>query len=812
MKDLHLRAGLPWMAAALVTTLAIGILWGVRDTPRGLRLDTAASRALQPHPRPTGSVVPLPPIQSDWGIVDALQPGDRPVRRTVPQPDRQAPRTIASPALKNQGTAAPEEDSSLLQSLPAVEQRSCKPAAAQPAPATLLSASDAGPSTASQRLHRALPAALGRSQALELAAREADLHTQRAFELASQRAHFASRAQFIRALRVAAQALDTEKQTADHSRALAAGLTAIREAEDFLPSGSRLEADLDMPGIIAGHRTPVLKNAPARSVTPQIALQSYFTFAQTQLGIAAGEELAASMACHGLGKLHAAVASQQAETIRAAWPKSMVFFQAALLVNPRNYMASNELGSLLARASRYEDARTALEHSVSIQSSPAAWHNLAVVYHGLGQANLAQQASWFADAASREELARSGQSGRIGRAVQWVDADRFVETYRPPAVAPRPSGPPSQAGRLSADTAPPEGLEIQLCQALAPAVPYGFPGTDGSVYRWRPQNAWEADRASFWQGYAQGEYVAHARTAHVFEYRLRPDDQLDMIFRVTREETSQPYKLNVGDEIRVESLTDANLNRELVLQPDGTITVRLLGQVRATGKTVTQLRDDLEKAFLKYYKVPAISVTPLKMNTKLEDLRATVDRRQGIGGQSQLVRITPEGSISLPAIGCVPAQGLTLQELQQELNERYREQIEGMEVIPVLVQRAPRYVYVLGEVRNPGRFELVGPTTVIQAVSLAGGWNAGSNLRQVVVFRRDDAWRLLATMVNLQAALYGRQPCPPGEIWLSDSDVVIVPKGKILIADEFIDLVFTRGIYGVFPLTSSLNFSKLSTL
>ena len=96
--------------------------------------------------------------------------------------------------------------------------------------------------------------------------------------------------------------------------------------------------------------------------------------------------------------------------------------------------------------------------------------------------------------------------------------------------------------------------------------------------------------------------------------------------------------------------------------------------------------------------------------------------------------------------------------------------------------------------------------------TLAGGWNVGSNLRQVVIFRRDDAWNLVATMVNLQPALFGRQSCPPGEIWLSDSDVVLVPKGKILIADEFIDLVFTRGIYGVFPLISSINFSTLSRL
>ena len=166
--------------------------------------------------------------------------------------------------------------------------------------------------------------------------------------------------------------------------------------------------------------------------------------------------------------------------------------------------------------------------------------------------------------------------------------------------------------------------------------------------------------------------------------------------------------------------------------------------------------------------------------------------------------MAPDGTISLTAIGYVRAQGLTLNELRQEINERYREKIEGMEIIPVLTARAPRYVYVLGEVRTPGRFEMVGPTTALQALAMAGSWNVGANISQVVVFRRGDDWRLMATMIDLQGALRGKQPCPKGEIWLSDSDVIIVPKGRILEADDFINLVFTRGLYGVFPLHSTL--------
>ena len=181
------------------------------------------------------------------------------------------------------------------------------------------------------------------------------------------------------------------------------------------------------------------------------------------------------------------------------------------------------------------------------------------------------------------------------------------------------------------------------------------------------------------------------RTAHVPEYRLRVDDQLDMLYRITRDEIRGQYRLNVGDEVRIESFTDPELNRSLMVQPDGMITLRLLGQVHAAGRTVTQLRDALEELYKKYYKVPSITVTPSKVNTQLDDLRSVVDRRYGAGGQGANVRVAPDGTISLTAIGYVRAQGLTLDELRQEINERYREKIEGMEIIPVLDARAPRY-------------------------------------------------------------------------------------------------------------------------
>ncbi|MDX1961751.1 MAG: polysaccharide biosynthesis/export family protein [Pirellulales bacterium] len=368
-------------------------------------------------------------------------------------------------------------------------------------------------------------------------------------------------------------------------------------------------------------------------------------------------------------------------------------------------------------------------------------------------------------------------------------------------------------------------FRVVPCQYLSPANPAPVCGIDcaanGACGTCQtgpcPQTQWGKTSGFTWkdmrpipfQIYGQGEYVGHERTAHVAQYRLRVDDQLACLYRLTREETKEPYLINVGDELKIESLSDPKLDRNLLVQPDGTVTVILLGQVRATGLTVAKLREKFEDLYKQYYKVPGITVTPLRVNTKLEDLRNVVDNRNGVvGGQSVLVRVNPEGTIGLPAIGSVLAQGLTLEELKREIDLRYSAMIKGIEVTPVLQQRAPRYVYVLGEVRNPGRYTLEGPTTVMQTLALAGGQNVGANLRQVVIFRRGDDWRLLATMVNLQnAALLAREPCPAGELWISDSDVVLVPKGPLLLTDDYINLVFTRGIYGVVPFSTNYAFN-----
>jgi tetratricopeptide (TPR) repeat protein len=281
-----------------------------------------------------------------------------------------------------------------------------------------------------------------RSLQLEQVAQQADRQTRHGCELAGRGAYFAARSKFVGSLRLMAEGLDSEQKTNQHCRALAAATTALKEAEDFLPSGSRLESELNLSEVLAAHATPILKGK-ASQVTAMTALRSYLTFAQEQFSAAVGHEVAGSMALHAMGKLHATLARKKIALVAAPESKAMVFYQAALLVYPKNPMASNDLGVLLAQCGHYAEARPMLERSVSLCPQSTGWQNLAVVYRQLNQPALAERAANQAASLRQAELAQRRQSPVSSNgAVEWVDPQMFAQTtpgmYNEPRTIPPP--------------------------------------------------------------------------------------------------------------------------------------------------------------------------------------------------------------------------------------------------------------------------------------------------------------------------------------------------------------------------------------
>ena len=87
----------------------------------------------------------------------------------------------------------------------------------------------------------------------------------------------------------------------------------------------------------------------------------------------------------------------------------------------------------------------------------------------------------------------------------------------------------------------------------------------------------------------------------------------------------------------------------------------------------------------------------------------------------------------------------------------------------------------------------------MQSLALAQGFTPGGNVRQAVVFRRDKDWRLMATRLDLSGPLYGRRPHPSDEIWLRDSDIVLIPKKPITRLSEAVNLYLTQTLYSAVP-------------
>jgi tetratricopeptide (TPR) repeat protein len=257
---------------------------------------------------------------------------------------------------------------------------------------------------------------------------QADTFARRAFELADRGASYSARAEFTGALRLVAQALDTQQQTSLYTRSLAAGITAIKEADDFSPQLQR--GQIDLARTIAGHTTSLLKDQPLDGISPLVARQRYLNYAKEQLTAASGLLPNCSLAMFGMGQLAMQAAPRDPASQLAAMGRAMVWHQAALNADPHNFRSANELGVLLAKNGDAASARALFTQSLRVSPQPAVWANLAEVEQRLGNKHQAAIARQQAELASR-----SGQAAGLSATIRWVDPSTFARTGNADSLA-----------------------------------------------------------------------------------------------------------------------------------------------------------------------------------------------------------------------------------------------------------------------------------------------------------------------------------------------------------------------------------------
>jgi polysaccharide export outer membrane protein len=72
--------------------------------------------------------------------------------------------------------------------------------------------------------------------------------------------------------------------------------------------------------------------------------------------------------------------------------------------------------------------------------------------------------------------------------------------------------------------------------------------------------------------------------------------------------TTSDYRLAVGDKLRIEVYRDTSLSQSLQIRPDGKITLPLIGDITAEGRTSAELRDALVASLKEYNSNPVVTV------------------------------------------------------------------------------------------------------------------------------------------------------------------------------------------------------------
>ena len=113
-------------------------------------------------------------------------------------------------------------------------------------------------------------------------------------------------------------------------------------------------------------------------------------------------------------------------------------------------------------------------------------------------------------------------------------------------------------------------------------------------------------------------------------------------------------------------------------------------------------------------------------------LEVTVWRNQDL---SRTIVIRPDGMISLPLIGDVHASGFTAAQVADRIAKRLTEFKENPSVSVSVREVNSYFIYVTGEVTRAGKYPLKSFASVLQGVSLAGGFTPFASKNKMMVVR-----------------------------------------------------------------------------
>ena len=141
------------------------------------------------------------------------------------------------------------------------------------------------------------------------------------------------------------------------------------------------------------------------------------------------------------------------------------------------------------------------------------------------------------------------------------------------------------------------------------------------------------------------------------------------------------------------------------------------------------------------------------------------------------VIVRPDGFISLQIIDDIRAEGRTALELKADLEKAYNETLLNPIISVAVIEFVAPRVFIGGQIKNAGRYDLRDAKTIVQVVFLAGGFTEDAK-RKMVIFARPggkSGWQTQA--VNVMKILDKKSP--EKDVELRDGDYIFIPDSKI---------------------------------
>lgn len=148
-------------------------------------------------------------------------------------------------------------------------------------------------------------------------------------------------------------------------------------------------------------------------------------------------------------------------------------------------------------------------------------------------------------------------------------------------------------------------------------------------------------------------------------------------------------------------------------------------------------------------------------------------RVYGEDGLSGTYQVGEDGGVDFPFVGRVKVAGLEPAQVADLLEHKLQEGgfLKSPDVSVLVKEYASKRISVLGAVKNPGAFPLTNNLTVVQAISLAGGFSSLANRDETVVSRRvgGELKRIRVAVDDVTAAR-------SEDLQLQAGDIVYVPE------------------------------------